>query len=114
MSWPLRSGEFACLAPLFSCRGSGCTENNEGKDPRLQRTAELVDDIEILRSDFPRGQFRAVLFDFDGTLSLIRAGWQQIMIPMMVEILRQTGTHETEASLTTLVGDYVMRLNGRP
>lgn len=73
-----------------------------------------MDDIEILRSEFPRGRFRAVLFDFDGTLSLIRAGWQQIMIPMMVEVLRQTGTAEDDASLTTLVGDFVMRLNGRP
>ncbi len=73
-----------------------------------------MDDIEILRADVPRGCYRAVLFDFDGTLSLIREGWQQIMIPMMVETLRQTGTAEDEASLAALVGDFVMRLNGRP
>ena len=41
--------------------------------------------IEIIRPDFPRGNFRAVLFDFDGTLSLIRRNWQDVMIPMMVE-----------------------------
>jgi len=28
-----------------------------------------------------------VLFDFDGTLSLIRSGWVDVMVPMMVEIL---------------------------
>ena len=28
--------------------------------------------IEVLRPDFPRGEFRAALFDFDGTLSLLR------------------------------------------
>ena len=30
---------------------------------------------------------RVVLFDFDGTLSLIRSGWMNVMVPMMVEIL---------------------------
>jgi 3-oxoacyl-[acyl-carrier protein] reductase len=30
---------------------------------------------------------RVVLFDFDGTLSLIRSGWVETMVPMMVEIL---------------------------
>ena len=52
----------------------------------------LDEEIEILRPDLPRGRFRSVLFDFDGTLSLIREGWPQVMIPMMVEVLRQTGT----------------------
>ncbi|MSQ94737.1 MAG: HAD family hydrolase [Gemmataceae bacterium] len=70
-------------------------------------------DIEILRPDFPRGHFRFVLFDFDGTLSLIREGWPQVMIPMMVEVLRATGTPEDDATLTASVEDFVMRLNGR-
>lgn len=72
-----------------------------------------MNDIEILRSEFPRGRYRFVLFDFDGTLSLIREGWPQVMIPMMVEVLRATGTDEDEATLTQLVEDFVMRLNGR-
>src|SRR5262249_49502443 len=71
------------------------------------------DDFEVLRPDLPRGRFRFVLFDFDGTLSLIREGWPQVMIPMMVEVLRNTGTGETPAELTTAVEDFVMRLNGR-
>lgn len=70
-------------------------------------------DFEILRTDLPRGRFRFVLFDFDGTLSLIREGWPQVMIPMMVEVLRGTGTKETDADLTATVEDFVMRLNGR-
>jgi phosphoglycolate phosphatase len=72
-----------------------------------------VTDIEILRSDLPRGRFRFVLFDFDGTLSLIREGWPQVMIPMMVEVLRATGTSEDDTALTAVVEDFVMRLNGR-
>ena len=70
-------------------------------------------DVEILRTDFPRGRFRFAVFDFDGTLSLIREGWPQTMIPMMVEVLRQTGTAEDDATLAAHVEDFVMRLNGR-
>lgn len=70
-------------------------------------------EIEILRPDLARGGFRYALFDFDGTLSLIREGWPQIMIPMMVHELQQTGTRESEAELTRVVEDYVMHLTGR-
>src|SRR5437870_10820616 len=73
----------------------------------------IDEEIEILRPDLPRGRFRSVLFDFDGTLSLIREGWPLVMIPMMVEVLRQTGTAETDEQLTAAVEDFVMRLNGR-
>lgn len=71
------------------------------------------DEIELLRLDLPRGRFRSVLFDFDGTLSLIREGWPQVMIPMMVAELRRTGTTETDAELAAAVEEFVMRLNGR-
>jgi phosphoglycolate phosphatase len=77
------------------------------------RTAFIDDEIEVINPDLPRGRFRSVLFDFDGTLSLIREGWPQVMIPMMVGVLRATGTAETEAELTAAVEDFVMRLNGR-
>jgi phosphoglycolate phosphatase-like HAD superfamily hydrolase len=73
----------------------------------------LESEIEILNPNLPRGRFRSVLFDFDGTLSLIREGWPQVMIPMMVAVLQETGTQETEAELTAAVEDFVMRLNGR-
>src|ERR671934_569234 len=73
----------------------------------------LADEIEVLRPDLPRGRFRSALFDFDGTLSLVREGWPQVMIPMMVGVLRQTGTPETDAQLYAAVEEFVMRLNGR-
>ena len=72
-----------------------------------------MEEIEILNLGLPRGRFRFVLFDFDGTLSLIREGWPQVMIPMMVGVLRGTGTREDDAALTAHVEDFVMRLNGR-
>lgn len=73
----------------------------------------LDDEIEVLRPDLRRGRFRSVLFDFDGTLSLIREGWPQVMIPMMTAALRETGTSEADAELTAAVEEFVMRLNGR-
>jgi phosphoglycolate phosphatase-like HAD superfamily hydrolase len=73
----------------------------------------LDDEIEIFRPDLPRGRFRSVLFDFDGTLSLIREGWPQVMIPMMVDVLRETGTSESNEQLHAAVEEFVMRLNGR-
>lgn len=69
--------------------------------------------IEIVRSDYPRGPFRAAIFDFDGTLSLLRRNWQDVMIPMMVEELVATGTGETAEELYTHVEEFVMRLNGK-
>lgn len=75
--------------------------------------AFLGDDIELIHPDLPRGCFRSVLFDFDGTLSLIREGWPQVMIPMMVEILQATGTAEAPEELNAAVEEFVMRLNGR-
>jgi phosphoglycolate phosphatase len=71
------------------------------------------DEIEILRPDFSRGPYRAALFDFDGTLSLIRRNWPNVMIPMMVDVLAATGTAETRDSLHAAVEDFVMRLNGK-
>src|SRR5262245_9276447 len=73
----------------------------------------LHEEIEIVNPNIPRGRFSHVLFAFDGTLSLIREGWPQVMIPMMVGVLRQTPTKESDNELTAAVEDFVMRLNGR-
>ena len=73
----------------------------------------LDEEIEVVRPDVRRGRFRSVLFDFDGTLSLIREGWPQVMIPMMTAVLRETGTSETDDQLTAVVEEFVMRLTGR-
>jgi phosphoglycolate phosphatase-like HAD superfamily hydrolase len=69
--------------------------------------------IEIVNPHLQRGRIRHALFDFDGTLSLIRQGWQSVMIPMMVEILLETPRGESEAELTAVVTDFVDRLTGK-
>lgn len=64
---------------------------------------------EVQRHDPPRH----VLFDFDGTLSLIREGWPEVMVPMMVEVLLATGTRESPEELARLVSQFVMQLTGK-
>ncbi len=66
-----------------------------------------------LISPFERGKFTYALFDFDGTLSLIREGWQHIMLPMMVELLLQTPNHEAEQEISLLVRAFVTELTGK-
>jgi phosphoglycolate phosphatase-like HAD superfamily hydrolase len=54
-----------------------------------------------------------IVFDFDGTLSLIREGWPEVMVPMMVEFLQETGTPETAEELFAMAHSFVMELNGK-
>jgi phosphoglycolate phosphatase-like HAD superfamily hydrolase len=56
---------------------------------------------------------RHVLFDFDGTLSLIREGWPEVMVPMMVEVLQSTGTPESPEDLYRHAYGFIMQLNGK-
>jgi phosphoglycolate phosphatase-like HAD superfamily hydrolase len=70
--------------------------------------------LEVIRPDLPRGRFRVAVFDFDGTLSLLRGGWMGIMVSMMLDVLRQTSTEESDEQLRETIEDFVMRNNGRP
>jgi phosphoglycolate phosphatase-like HAD superfamily hydrolase len=69
--------------------------------------------IEHLNPGVTAARARVVLFDFDGTVSLIRAGWVDVMVPMMVEILLSLRTGESESDLTTIVKEFVGRLTGK-
>lgn len=69
--------------------------------------------IETLRPGAHALNARVALFDFDGTLSLIRSGWVEEMVPMMVEILADLKSGETEEQLHAIVMEYVSRLTGR-
>ena len=70
-------------------------------------------EIELINPKIRRGHVRSALFDFDGTISLIREGWQGVMIPMMVEVLLDTPHHESEAELMQVVTEFVTRLTGK-
>ena len=54
--------------------------------------------VEFSQSFKPRTSISHVLFDFDGTLSLVRQGWPEVMIPMFLEFLpRREGESELQA-----------------
>ena len=60
----------------------------------------------------PRRQVSHVLFDFDGTLSLIREGWPVVMMGMFMEMLPRRGD-DAEEALRQMLFDDMMRLNGK-
>jgi phosphoglycolate phosphatase-like HAD superfamily hydrolase len=68
--------------------------------------------VEFSAQFAPRPRISHVLFDFDGTLSLIRQGWPEVMVPMFVEVLPPL-TGESEESRRQLCHDDIMRLNGK-
>ncbi len=69
--------------------------------------------IEIIR-EIEGANIQHALFDFDGTISLIRDGWQTVMVPMMVDILlKETQTGETPEELERVVVEFVDELTGK-
>jgi phosphoglycolate phosphatase len=70
--------------------------------------------LEIIRPLPRRLAPRLAVFDFDGTLSLIRGGWTDVMVDMMVEHLLRAPRTDEESSLRQRVLDFVLELNGQP
>jgi len=69
--------------------------------------------MEQVRPGASASEARVAIFDFDGTLSLIRSGWIDVMVPMMVEILLELKSGESEAELRTIVEEFVWKLTGK-
>ena len=68
--------------------------------------------IEVIHDRVPRGGLKHALFDFDGTLSLIRQGWQQVMNPLMLEVLTNTPHHEPQNELENIISRFIDRTTG--
>ena len=58
-------------------------------------------------------RFKHVLFDFDGTLSLIREGWPEVMVAMMTEEILATDTGETPGEISRHCAEFVAQLTGK-
>ena len=65
--------------------------------------------VEVVR-DVQRGQFKYVLFDFDGTISLLREGWQAIMHPLMGEMI--CGDTEPTDKIRQRATDFIDETTG--
>ncbi len=62
--------------------------------------------IETL-SNKARGHFRFAVFDFDGTISLIRQGWQEVMKGYFVEVMAEQLPGADRDELASCVDDFV-------
>ena len=69
--------------------------------------------IEIIHNHFQCGHVRFAVFDFDGTLSLIREGWQQAMAETMMAELLQTPNRESAPALGAMVIGLITRTTGQ-
>ncbi|MCD6338408.1 MAG: HAD family hydrolase [Verrucomicrobia bacterium] len=75
-------------------------------------TDQFQGSVEFAPGFRPRSGVRHVLFDFDGTLSLIRQGWPEVMAPMFAEMLPPLPGESDEDRLRLAYED-IMRLNGK-
>ena len=76
----------------------------------------MVSPFEIIRSPkMNNTPFRYAVLDFDGTLSLIREGWQQIMIPYFTEALQDTpgGKEQSDETLKALAQEFIFLHTGK-
>ncbi len=68
--------------------------------------------IQIASGFHPRPRASHVVFDFDGTLSLIRQGWPDVMVPMFAEMLPRV-EGDSETGVRAMLFDDIMKLNGK-
>lgn len=77
--------------------------------------SELADiwDIEIIRRPALNGTFHSALFDFDGTVSLLREGWQEVMVPYFTEVLSEAVQNPDMSEIKETVTEFVDILTGK-
>ncbi|OPZ19495.1 MAG: haloacid dehalogenase-like hydrolase [candidate division BRC1 bacterium ADurb.BinA364] len=70
--------------------------------------------MELVSGRQPATPPRVIVFDFDGTVSLVRAGWADTMADLAVETLRAAGARDEDAALRAHSLNRIMELNGKP
>jgi phosphoglycolate phosphatase len=68
--------------------------------------------VEFADQFVPHPNIQHVVFDFDGTLSLIREGWPEVMLLMFEELLPSVNGDDS-ASVRGMLLDDIMTLTGR-
>ena len=69
--------------------------------------------IEVIHPAATAAQAKVAIFDFDGTISLIRSGWLDVMLPLCVEQLSGLDSDESQAQLRQVAEEFVWRLTGK-
>lgn len=75
--------------------------------------------LEIIRGAKPAKKIRAAVFDFDDTLSLLRSGWQSVMLDQAMEVLEPLvdngdGDFDDKWELLAYIEEYIDELTGKP
>lgn len=66
--------------------------------------------LELVVEPDERGSITHVILDFDGTISLLREGWQDVMAPVMVEAI--AGDTEPTERIRQEVAEYIAESTG--
>lgn len=66
--------------------------------------------MEILHSTVPTCPIRAMVLDFDGTISTLRCGWETVMEPLMLEMI--CGKTEPSEAIRKEVAAYIDESTG--
>jgi phosphoglycolate phosphatase len=73
---------------------------------------KFVGHVEFAPGFKPRPNITHVLFDFDGTLSIVREGWPVVMLGMFTEMLPPHSDDQPEV-VKQMLFDDMMKLNGK-
>lgn len=60
----------------------------------------------------PEGKIRAAIFDFDGTFSTLRCGWEGVMRPLMLEMISGGSADRAATELREQVDSYIDESTG--
>ena len=75
--------------------------------------SEGISQLEILHPEhLPNGRIRAAIFDFDGTFSTLRCGWEEVMRPLMLEMISGGPADQADAALKREVEAYIDESTG--
>ncbi|MBN1506925.1 MAG: hypothetical protein JW955_08765 [Sedimentisphaerales bacterium] len=131
---PVEAAEFANFAAAVTVQKlfqTGTANGEEilavAKDPDFIYRPELAVDrrkaryipnteIEICEASIPFGHIRHAVFDTDGTISVLRQGWEQIMAPVMIKAILgdryETADDALYQKVQRRVLDYIDRSTG--
>ena len=64
------------------------------------------------KTKLPSGKIKAAIFDFDGTFSTLRCGWEKVMRPLMLEEISGGKAEDAPLELQKEVDDYIDQSTG--
>lgn len=95
---------------VFSAADGSAEPQDEAPGRGLAQALPSRPWLEVVNPSVCLGRVHHALFDFDGTISVIRRGWEGIMIPLMVEMI--CNDHPPTPEIEAEVAEYVDRSTG--